>query len=72
MKTIAAEDIFKTNLMALELLAMEPETQISGIIAIIDLKGFNLKQHLKLLSPYFAKWSISVVQVIFKYIFSLY
>ncbi|XP_065226855.1 alpha-tocopherol transfer protein-like [Planococcus citri] len=62
MTAITVEDIFKTNLIALEILSLEPETQIAGMTALIDLNGFTVKQHLKLLSPYIAKWSINLIQ----------
>lgn len=64
MNKVSVEDIFKTNLMALESLSRELETQVSGIVVLVDLKGFVMKRHYKLLSPYFAKKSIDLIQVI--------
>lgn len=49
--------------MALELAVREPETQIAGLTAIVDMNGFGLQQHAKFLSPYYAKRTVDVVQV---------
>lgn len=57
------EDIFKMNLMILEVLSEDPETQIAGIVVVADFTGFEWQKHYQYLSPYYAKKSAEVVQV---------
>ncbi|XP_039279354.1 alpha-tocopherol transfer protein isoform X2 [Nilaparvata lugens] len=62
---VTVEDVFCTNVMALEMAVREPETQVAGITAIVDMNGFGLHQHAKFLSPYYAKRTVDVVQETF-------
>lgn len=55
------EDIFSTNLMCLELLAKEQRTQISGIVALVDMEGFGW-EHMMQLSVDYIKNVVSLVQ----------
>jgi len=57
------EDVFKINLMILEVVSEHPETQLAGMIVIADFTGFNWLKHYQYLSPYYAKKSAEVVQV---------
>lgn len=61
---IKIEDIFKINLMILEMISEDPDTQIAGVVGIADFTGFEWKKHYQYLSPYYAKKSAEVVQVI--------
>jgi len=60
---ISIEDVFKINLMILEVISEHPETQLAGMIAIADFTGFKWLKHYQYLSPYYAKKSAEVVQV---------
>lgn len=60
---ISIEDIFKINLMILEVLSEDPETQLAGIVVVADFTGFEWLKHYQYLSPYYAKKSAEVVQV---------
>lgn len=57
------EDVFKINLMILEVVSEHPETQLAGMIIIADFTGFKWLKHYQYLSPYYAKKSAEVVQV---------
>lgn len=57
------EDVFKTNLMMLEVVSEDPDTQLAGIVVIADFTGFEWQKHYNFLSPYYAKKSAEVVQV---------
>jgi hypothetical protein len=59
---ISIEDIFRTNVLALEHIVQEPETQIAGLTVIVDMNGFGF-QHAKFLSPYYARRTVEVIQV---------
>ncbi|KAL4135050.1 hypothetical protein QTP88_006712 [Uroleucon formosanum] len=59
---ISIEDVFKVNLMILEVISEHPETQIAGVIGIADFTEFNWSKHYQFLSPYYAKKSAEVVQ----------
>jgi hypothetical protein len=59
---VSIEDIFRTNVLALEHVVQEPETQIAGLTVIVDMNGFGL-QHAKFLSPYYARRTVEVIQV---------
>ncbi|XP_068084830.1 clavesin-2-like [Anabrus simplex] len=61
---VSIEDIFRTNVMALEHIVEEPETQIAGLTVIVDMNGFGL-QHAKFLSPYYARRTVEVIQETF-------
>lgn len=57
------EDVFKINLMILEVISENPETQLAGMVVIADFTGFKWLKHYQYLSPYYAKKSAEVVQV---------
>lgn len=38
---VSKEDLFSANYLCLELMAREPKTQISGIIAVVDMSGLS-------------------------------
>jgi translation initiation factor IF-2 len=59
---VSIEDIFRTNVLALEHIVQEPETQIAGLTVIVDMNGFGF-QHAKFLSPYYARRTVEVIQV---------
>ncbi|KAK7869905.1 hypothetical protein R5R35_013701 [Gryllus longicercus] len=61
---VSIEDIFRTNVLALEHVVQEPETQIAGLTVIVDMNGFGL-QHAKFLSPYYARRTVEVIQETF-------
>ncbi|XP_066254794.1 alpha-tocopherol transfer protein-like [Euwallacea similis] len=58
------EDIFRTNILALEQIVREPETQIAGLVVVLDLAGLSL-QHAKFFTPYYAKKMVELVQETF-------
>lgn len=60
---IKIEDVFKINLMSLEVASEETDTQLAGLVVIADLTGFEWQKHYQYLSPYIAKKSAEVVQV---------
>ncbi|XP_050530654.1 clavesin-1-like [Daktulosphaira vitifoliae] len=62
LRDISLEDIAKVNHMMFELLTEESETQMAGMVIIIDCKGFNFYNHYKYLSPYFAKRGANILQ----------
>ncbi|KAF0758894.1 clavesin-2-like [Aphis craccivora] len=59
---MSIEDVFKINLMILEVISEHPDTQLAGIVAIADFTGFKWLKHYQYLSPYYAKKSAEVVQ----------
>lgn len=61
---VTIEDIFRTNVLALEQVVQEPETQVAGLTVLVDMNGFGL-QHAKFLSPYYARRTVEVIQVWF-------
>lgn len=58
------EDVFRTNMLALEQVVREPETQVAGISVMVDMTGLSL-QHAKFFTPYYAKRTVEVVQETF-------
>lgn len=62
MNLITVDDIFRINLMVMELISAEPETQISGVVIVVDMKSFSMQQHYTLLSPCYVKYSVDAVQ----------
>ncbi|XP_075213950.1 alpha-tocopherol transfer protein-like [Lycorma delicatula] len=50
-KVITPEDVIQAGLTTLKLLSEDPELQVSGIVMILDLGGFNLFQQAKLVTP---------------------
>lgn len=73
MPGFVVEDVFKLNLMMLEVVSEDPDTQIAGIVIIADFTGFEWQKHYNFLSFYYAKKTAKVVQVstIFKYLSTL-
>ncbi|CAH1367978.1 hypothetical protein MTP99_009372 [Tenebrio molitor] len=61
---VTIDDIFRTNVLALEQIVREPETQIAGIVLILDMAGLSL-QHAKFFTPYYAKKMVELVQETF-------
>ncbi|KAG5883323.1 hypothetical protein JTB14_032524 [Gonioctena quinquepunctata] len=61
---VTIEDIFRTNVLALEQIVREPETQIAGIVVILDMAGLSF-QHAKFFTPYYAKKMVELVQETF-------
>lgn len=59
--TTTPQDIFSTNLMCLELIAREQKSQISGIVAIVDMEGFGW-DHIMQLSVDYVRNVVSLVQ----------
>ncbi|XP_076254963.1 alpha-tocopherol transfer protein-like [Rhynchophorus ferrugineus] len=61
---VSIDDIFRTNILALEHVVREPETQIAGLVVILDMAGLSL-QHAKFFTPYYAKRMVELVQETF-------
>ncbi|CAG9769076.1 unnamed protein product [Ceutorhynchus assimilis] len=61
---VTIDDIFRTNVLALEQIVREPETQISGLVVLLDMAGLSL-QHAKFFTPYYAKKMVELVQETF-------
>ncbi|XP_017771839.1 PREDICTED: clavesin-1-like [Nicrophorus vespilloides] len=61
---VTIDDIFRTNIMALEQIVREPETQISGLVVVLDMAGLSLN-HAKFFTPYYAKKMVELVQETF-------
>ncbi|KAF5300274.1 hypothetical protein FQA39_LY11131 [Lamprigera yunnana] len=61
---VTIDDIFKTNILALEEIVREPETQVAGIVVIVDMAGLSL-HHARFFTPHYAKRSVEVVQETF-------
>lgn len=55
------DDIFRTNVLALEHIVKDVESQISGVRVILDMAGLSL-QHAKFFTPYYAKQMVELVQ----------
>lgn len=60
---ITIEDIFKINLMILEVISEDSDTQLAGLVIVADFTGFEWLKHYQYLSPYYAKKSAEVIQV---------
>lgn len=56
------DESFRMNFLAVEYCLLDPRNQISGLTAIVDLKGFSLKKHSLFLSPYHSMRTSCVVQ----------
>ncbi|KAK9878609.1 hypothetical protein WA026_022870 [Henosepilachna vigintioctopunctata] len=61
---VTIEDVFRTNILALEGVVKESETQVSGLVVILDMAGLSL-QHAKFFTPYYAKKMVELVQETF-------
>jgi len=55
------QDIFSTNFMCLELMAREVKTQISGIVAVVDMEGFGW-HHITNLSVEYVRNVVALIQ----------
>jgi len=42
---INVEDVFKVNLMILEVISENAETQLAGVVAVADFTGFEWREH---------------------------
>lgn len=51
-------------MLALEQVVREPETQIAGIVVLLDMGGLSL-QHVKFFTPYYARKMVELVQETF-------
>lgn len=58
------DEIFRTNVLALEYMVREVETQIAGLVVILDMSGLALN-HAKFFTPYYAKKTVQLVQETF-------
>ncbi|CAH1186027.1 unnamed protein product [Phyllotreta striolata] len=61
---VTIEEVFRTNVLALEQIVREPETQVAGLVVILDMAGLSL-QHAKFFTPYYAKKMVELVQETF-------
>lgn len=61
---MSIEDIFRTNILALEQIVREAETQVAGTVVILDMAGLSL-HHARFFTPYYAKRTVDVVQETF-------
>ncbi|XP_018563232.2 alpha-tocopherol transfer protein-like [Anoplophora glabripennis] len=61
---VTIDDVFRVNVLALEQIVREAETQIAGIVVILDMAGLSL-QHAKFFTPYYAKRMVELVQETF-------
>ncbi|KAJ8965185.1 hypothetical protein NQ314_004328 [Rhamnusium bicolor] len=61
---VTIDDVFRANVLALEQIVREAETQIAGIVVILDMAGLSL-QHAKFFTPYYAKRMVELVQETF-------
>ncbi|CAD7086529.1 unnamed protein product [Hermetia illucens] len=58
------ESVFRSNVLALENAVREPETQIGGIVVLLDMAGAGLG-HAKFLVPYLSRKTVEVIQEAF-------
>ncbi|XP_064480887.1 alpha-tocopherol transfer protein-like isoform X2 [Ornithodoros turicata] len=59
--TCTAEDIFRANVMCLEQAIMDPVTQVTGIVALMDMKGFSFT-HLRFCPASHLQKVVSLIQ----------
>ncbi|XP_014256582.1 clavesin-1-like [Cimex lectularius] len=59
---VSVDDIFRTNMLGLEWCLLEHKNQISGATALVDMTGFKLASHASLLSPFYSKRTVQVIQ----------
>ncbi|XP_055685291.1 alpha-tocopherol transfer protein-like [Lutzomyia longipalpis] len=57
----SVENVFRTNVLSLESVVKSSETQIAGIVVLLDMAGVSLS-HSRFLSPQFARYTVEVVQ----------
>lgn len=55
------EHVFRSNVLALEDAIRDPETQIGGLVVLLDMAGLGFA-HARYLSPHLAKRTVEVVQ----------
>ncbi|XP_022908344.1 alpha-tocopherol transfer protein-like [Onthophagus taurus] len=58
------DEIFRANVLALEQVVKEEQTQICGIVVVLDMAGLSLN-HAKFFTPYYAKKTVELVQETF-------
>lgn len=56
-----AEDIFRANVLCLEQAIMDPVTQVTGLVAIMDMKGFGFT-HIRFCPPSNLQKVVSLIQ----------
>lgn len=61
---VPVEHVFRSNVLALEDAIRDPETQIGGLVVLLDMAGLGLS-HARYLSPHLAKRTVEVVQEAF-------
>lgn len=61
---IPVEHVFRSNVLALEDAIRDPETQIGGLVVLLDMAGLGFA-HARYLSPHLAKRTVEVVQEAF-------
>lgn len=57
----SCDEILRANLLCLEQIIQEPDVQINGVVAILDMRGLGL-QHVRHFTPSHAKQTIQIVQ----------
>lgn len=58
------EQVFRSNVLALENAIRDPRTQIGGLVVLLDFAGLRLA-HAKFLSPHLSKQTVEVIQEAF-------
>lgn len=58
---VPVEHCFRSNVLALEDSIRDPETQIGGLVVLLDMAGLGFA-HARYLSPHLAKRTVEVVQ----------
>lgn len=58
---VPVEHVFRSNVLALEDAIRDPETQIGGLVVLLDMAGLGFA-HARYLSPHLAKRTVEVVQ----------
>ncbi|CRK93457.1 CLUMA_CG006993, isoform A [Clunio marinus] len=61
---VPVEHVFRSNVLALEDAIRDPETQIGGLVVLLDMAGLGFA-HARYLSPHLAKRTVEVVQEAF-------
>ncbi|XP_077519341.1 alpha-tocopherol transfer protein-like isoform X3 [Amblyomma americanum] len=59
--TCSSEDIFRANVLCLEQAIMDPVTQVTGLVAVMDMKGFGFT-HLRFCPPSNLQKVVSLIQ----------
>lgn len=58
------ESVFRSNVLSLENAVRDAETQIAGVVVLLDMAGLGLG-HARFLSPHLAKRTVEVIQEAF-------